>query len=34
MKSHYSAKELFELGCVNGTSERNIKRIAQKQNWQ
>lgn len=34
MKSHYSVKELFELGCVNGTSERNIKRIAQKQNWQ
>ncbi|OPH33755.1 DNA-binding protein, partial [Moraxella equi] len=33
MKTHYSAKELAELGCVNGSSERNIKRLAQKENW-
>lgn len=33
MKTHYSAKELAELGCVHGSSERNIKRLAQKENW-
>lgn len=32
-KTHYSAKELAELGCVNHSSERNIKRVAQKENW-
>ncbi|MFW2176628.1 MULTISPECIES: Mu transposase C-terminal domain-containing protein [unclassified Moraxella] len=33
MKAYYSAKELYQLGVLNGASERTIKRTASKENW-